>query len=82
MVSLRRGAGNNEDGTPIRPTLGPHPTAWDDEYPLTWVGEFLPLGEGDSEIPTDRFSITSISPHPLDRDEQALTREQYYELRG
>ena len=58
------------------------PTAWDQEFPVTWDGEFPPFGEEDSEIPADRFSLTSISPHPSDPNEHTITREQYYALRG
>ena len=92
MPSLRRGSGNNEDGVLARPTRGPAPTAWDCEYPFTWDGDFVPLGglsigptpadDDRSELPADRFSVTTIAPRATDPGEQTITREEYYRLRN
>lgn len=91
MPVLRRGQGNNEEGDYLRATLGPAPTAWDQEYPLTHEGALKPFRgsppgdhpshDDQGDLPRDAFSITTIAPQGDDPGEQAITREQYYRLR-
>ena len=78
MPTVRRGQGGKGEQA-IRPTLGPLPSAWDAEFPISWTE--LP-GDEDSELPADRFFVTTIAPHGDDPNEEAITREQYYAARG
>ena len=74
MPSLRRGL-INDDGA-LRPTLGPEPSAWDSEYPLTVDGISLVLSE--DELPAEGFAIEHLTPQ-IPVDGFAPTREQYYQ---